>query len=151
MNIQSVVLRRLLCPMKEPFITSFGLEEDKDVILVELTTPNTGATGFAECTASSAPLYCEETNTWRWHVMERFLIPVLFQLDFSDPADLHNRVREGFARSRETKWRKRPWRWRSGMLGPTNTKWRCTSCLVARKRKFPSASASVFNAMCQRS
>lgn len=94
MNIQSVVLRRLLSPMKEPFITSFGLEEDKDVVLVELTT-DTGATGFAECTASTAPLYSEETNDTAWHVMEKFLIPALFQLDFSTPADLH-KVREAF-------------------------------------------------------
>jgi O-succinylbenzoate synthase len=74
--------------MKEPFTTSFGVEEDKDVILVEVTT-DAGATGFAECVASTAPLYSEETNGTAWHVMEQFLIPTLFELSFESAADLH--------------------------------------------------------------
>ncbi len=88
MKIQSITLRRLLTPMREPFTTSFGVEEDKDVILVEVTT-DAGATGFAECVASTAPLYSEETNGTAWHVMEQFLIPALFNLSFDSAADLH--------------------------------------------------------------
>lgn len=87
MRIQSVTLHRLQLPMQEPFVTSFGKEEDKDVILVELTTAS-GATGWAECTASTAPLYSEETNDSAWAVMTNFLIPVLWSLDLDTPADL---------------------------------------------------------------
>ncbi|GMA50290.1 o-succinylbenzoate synthase [Alicyclobacillus contaminans] len=89
MKIQSVTLRRLLTPMREPFQTSFGTEEDKDVVIVELRTAN-GGVGFGECVASTAPLYSEETNDTAWHVMERFLIPKLFELDIQSAADLRS-------------------------------------------------------------
>jgi len=76
MKLQNVVLRRLEMAMREPFETSFGVEHDKDVILVQVNTVQ-GAVGYAECTASTAPLYSEETNATAWHMLNDFLLPTL--------------------------------------------------------------------------
>lgn len=87
MRLTKVVLRQLSLPMTEPFETSFGVETDKAVIVVEACA-DTGAVGFAECVASAAPLYSSETNDTAWHVLEDFLIPALLQRDFRTTEDL---------------------------------------------------------------
>jgi O-succinylbenzoate synthase len=96
MRVESIHLRRLRLPMQEPFETSFGVEHDKDVIIVELRT-DYGTTGFAECVASAEPLYSEETNGTAWHVITEFLAPVLFSLEVRDVQDLRQ-IRTHFAR-----------------------------------------------------
>jgi o-succinylbenzoate synthase len=88
MRIESVTLREIRAKMREPFETSFGVDEDKHVIVVEVLTDN-GATGFAECVASTAPLYSEETVETSWSVMKSFLIPALFNMEFHTVHHLH--------------------------------------------------------------
>ena len=75
MKIRKVTLHRLESKMREPFETSFGREENKDVIIVEVET-ETGAIGFAECVTSTEPLYSSETNETAWHVLRDFIIPM---------------------------------------------------------------------------
>ncbi|MCL6633687.1 MAG: o-succinylbenzoate synthase [Alicyclobacillus herbarius] len=100
MKVKSIHLRRLQLPMQEPFETSFGVEEDKDVILVQLETES-GCMGYAECVAMSAPLYSEETTGTAWHILTDFLVPFLFQTpaltDLTRVEDLLQ-VRHRFAR-----------------------------------------------------
>lgn len=55
-------------------MTSFGVEYDKDVILLEVHT-EAGAIGYSECVASTAPLYSEETNGTAWHMIRDFFGP----------------------------------------------------------------------------
>lgn len=75
MKLRKVTLHRLESKMREPFETSFGREEMKNVIIVEVET-EAGATGFAECVTSEEPLYSSETNETAWHVLRDFLIPM---------------------------------------------------------------------------
>lgn len=89
MRVKSVTLRLLHTKMREPFVTSFGAEEDKEVILVEVQT-DTGAIGFAECVASTAPLYSEETNGTAWSILKAFLIPTVMQMTINSTADLRH-------------------------------------------------------------
>lgn len=96
MRITSVSLRHLRARMREPFVTSFGTEEDKDVILVEVIT-DSGASGFAECVASVAPLYTEETIGTAWSMLQDFLIPRIWPMVFGGPADLHQ-IRQQMSR-----------------------------------------------------
>ncbi|MCL6626835.1 o-succinylbenzoate synthase [Alicyclobacillus shizuokensis] len=99
MRVAAVHLRRLRLPMQEPFETSFGVETDKDVIIVQLET-DSGAVGYAECVAMAAPLYSDETTGTAWHVLTEFFIPYLFRvpqlMDFSSVEDLHQ-IRRHFA------------------------------------------------------
>ena len=68
-------------------MTSFGVEHEKDVILVEIRT-SAGASGFGECVASTAPLYSEETNGTVWHVIRDFLAPQVLGTEIATPQDL---------------------------------------------------------------
>src|SRR5579875_1052338 len=92
MKIESIKLQRLCLKMKEPFETSFGVEEDKDVIIVTVRTMN-GGSGYGECVASTAPLYSAETNVTAWHMLKDFFIPRLVAKNFDSVNDLH-RIRE---------------------------------------------------------
>lgn len=87
MRIRSVHLRRLHLPMREPFETSFGVEKDKDVLVVEVYTEQ-GAVGYGECVASTAPLYSEETVCTAWHMLHDFFVPSLLTESFLYPSDL---------------------------------------------------------------
>ncbi len=87
MNIKSIRIERLELKMKEPFETSFGKEEDKDVIIVTVHTKN-GAIGYGECVAMAAPLYNEETNGTVWHMLQDFLIPAVSAMEFNSKSGL---------------------------------------------------------------
>ncbi len=87
MKIQSIQLRRLRLPMREPFKTSFGMEVEKDVILVEVYTEG-GVVGFGECVASTAPLYSEETNGTVWHMIRDFFAPQVLGAELYTREDL---------------------------------------------------------------
>jgi O-succinylbenzoate synthase len=69
-------LRRIALPLVSPFRTSFGVETDRDILLVRIETPE--AEGWGECVAGTAPLYSSEFIDGAQHVMENFLLPRLF-------------------------------------------------------------------------
>ncbi len=89
MRIESVALRKLHLPMTEPFETSFGREEDKEVVLVEVTS-DSGAVGMAECVAMAEPLYSEETTETAWHLIRDFLTPAVLGVEVESLPDLQH-------------------------------------------------------------
>ncbi|HET7482436.1 MAG TPA: o-succinylbenzoate synthase [Actinomycetota bacterium] len=82
MKIETIELRRIALPMVAPFRTSFGIEQDRDILLVRVVTPD--AEGWGECVASTAPLYSAEYTDGAADVIERYLAPRLFALDDVD-------------------------------------------------------------------
>lgn len=95
MRVQSIELRRLRLPMREPFEASYGVERDKDVILVTVQTA-AGALGYGECVAMSSPHYTEETAHTAWWMLIDFLAPQLKALQVTTTADLFT-IRDRFA------------------------------------------------------
>ena len=79
MKIEAVELRRLRIPLVAPFRTSFGTEHVRDVLLVEVKTPD--ATGWGECVAMSEPAYSAEYVDGAHAVIRDHLVPRLDQLD----------------------------------------------------------------------
>ncbi|MFB9968372.1 o-succinylbenzoate synthase [Sinosporangium siamense] len=75
MKISGIELRRIDLPLVAPFRTSFGVEHERDVLLVRVVTPE--AEGWGECVAMSSPLYSSEYVDASVDVMRRFLIPAL--------------------------------------------------------------------------
>ncbi|GHH64873.1 o-succinylbenzoate synthase [Streptosporangium violaceochromogenes] len=75
MKITGIELRRIAMPLVTPFRTSFGVETERDVLLVRVVTPD--AEGWAECVAMSEPLYSPEYVDGAADVLRRFLIPAL--------------------------------------------------------------------------
>lgn len=90
MNIHQIILRHLKMPLLKPFTTSLGTEYDEDFILVEIVDEE-GVSGWAESVASLEPYYKEETIKTNWHIMEDFLIPLLFEKPIEHPDEVTER------------------------------------------------------------
>lgn len=82
MKLKGFELRRIGMPLVAPFRTSFGVEHDRDVLLVRAVTED--AEGWGECVAMSDPLYSEEYVDGVTDVLKRFLIPALAAADRVD-------------------------------------------------------------------
>lgn len=79
MKLTGVELRRVAMPLVAPFRTSFGVQTDRDVLLVRVVT--TDAEGWGECVAMSDPLYSAEYVDAAADVLRRFFIPELGRLE----------------------------------------------------------------------
>lgn len=85
MKIREIVLHRLHMPLQMRFETSFGVESDRDVILVEAISED-GLIGWGESVALKRPLYNEETTDTVFAILSRELIPLVLENEFSHPA-----------------------------------------------------------------
>ena len=61
--------------LKEPFITSFGTELDKEFLLLTLRDTD-GAEGWSECVAMEQPIYNEETSFPYKHIKDTKILAV---------------------------------------------------------------------------
>ncbi|MEO1055736.1 MAG: o-succinylbenzoate synthase [Actinomycetota bacterium] len=88
--LRRVELRRIDMPLVAPFRTSFGVETDRDILLVrvELGTGDDVVEGWGECTALSEPSYSAEYVDGAQHVIERHLLPRLFRAPAITAADV---------------------------------------------------------------
>ena len=75
MKLERAELFRVNMPLVRPFRTSFGIQHDKDVVLLRLTTDE--GSGWGECVAMYDPGYSSEYNDACIDVMKRFLLPAL--------------------------------------------------------------------------
>lgn len=76
MKLESVELLRLQMPLVAPFRTSFGVQSERDVLLVVAHTTD-GVRGYGECVALADPVYSEEYVQGAEHVMARYLVPAV--------------------------------------------------------------------------
>lgn len=86
MKIESIDLRQIRLPLRNPFTTSFGTEVDRPCIIVAVH--GEGLVGYGECVAGDGPWYSYETMGTAWHVLRDFLIPRLVGTRVDDPADV---------------------------------------------------------------
>lgn len=91
MKITGFELRRISMPLVAPFRTSFGIETERDVLLVRAATSDTD--GWGECVAMSEPLYSSEYVDAAADVMRRFLAPPLLAADDLHPHQVARLVR----------------------------------------------------------
>ncbi len=73
--ISRIEVRHLRMALKSPFRTSFGVEQDRDCLV--LRVEGGGLEGWGECVAGERPGYSYETVGTAWHVLEDFLIPAI--------------------------------------------------------------------------
>lgn len=86
-----IPLERVTChlvelPLVHPFQTSFGKEQRRRALLVQVS--GEGAQGWGECVASSGPWYSYETVDTALLVIREFLLPLLAQARLSHPTQL---------------------------------------------------------------
>lgn len=71
MTIEKIVLREVRMRLKAPFETSFGVTQDRRILLVEVVVD--GVSGWGEVTTVESPSYNSETTDTAWHVISDFI------------------------------------------------------------------------------
>lgn len=90
--IEKIVLKRLAMRLKQPVSTSYGTFQDKEFFLIEVHGAG-GEIGYGESAAFSTPWYTEETVVTTEHVIQEFLIPLLFKDPIEHPDEVFQRFR----------------------------------------------------------
>ena len=86
MRITRAVLRELPLRLKEFFEISSGGTQARRIVL--LTLEGDGVEGWSECGAGETPGYSYETTDTAWHILTRWLLPALVNLDADDAREL---------------------------------------------------------------
>jgi len=84
-KLTGLELRRIAMPLVAPFRTSFGVERERDVLLVRAVSAD--VEGWGECVAMSDPHYSAEYVDGAADVIRRFLVPVLAELSSKSTVD----------------------------------------------------------------
>ncbi|MDZ4672030.1 MAG: o-succinylbenzoate synthase [Phototrophicales bacterium] len=84
-TITHITLHPIALPFVEVLRTSFGVEEFKSAIIVELHTAD-GVIGWGEIVADVRPGYGSETMTTAEHIASEFLLPLLINQTISHPS-----------------------------------------------------------------
>jgi O-succinylbenzoate synthase len=82
MKIEQITLREIRMRLKAPFETSFGVTQDRRILLVEVMAD--GISGWSEITAIETPSYNSETTDTAWHIVSDFVAPVLAGKNFGN-------------------------------------------------------------------
>lgn len=75
-RLEALELRRIAVPMRTPFRTSFGTQQDRDILLVKAITSE--GEGWGECVAMTSPVYSSEYIDGAQQVITSFVAPLLF-------------------------------------------------------------------------
>jgi len=86
-RLDTISLREIRLPLKEPFRISSGVVSERRICLLELTTDD-GVTAWSECVAGEQPNYSSETIDTAWHAMREWLAPRLLASSVSSAADV---------------------------------------------------------------
>ena len=78
-HVERVELRRIAMPLVTPFRTSFGVEVERDILLINVlgTVDGNAVSGWGECVALATPTYSAEYVDGAQHVTEHHLLPRL--------------------------------------------------------------------------
>ena len=75
MKIESINLREINMRLRSPFETSFGVTQNRRILLVEVKAD--GLSGWGEVTTDETPSYNPETTQTAWHIISDFIAPSL--------------------------------------------------------------------------
>jgi o-succinylbenzoate synthase len=76
-RLREVELRRIRLSLVAPFETSFGVQTERDILLVKAVTDR--GEGWGECVAGEEPTYSSEYVEGAQHVLIHHLLPRLFE------------------------------------------------------------------------
>lgn len=86
MKIERIDLFHISMPLVSPFGTSFGVQLDRDCLIMKVYAE--GLIGWGECVATNDPGYSYETAVTAWHILSDFLIPAVLGKDLQEPEEL---------------------------------------------------------------
>jgi o-succinylbenzoate synthase len=82
LRLREIELRELRMRLLHPFETSFGVTQDRRIILVKVTDAE--HEGYGEVTAGEGPFYSDETSDTAWHILRDFIIPSVIGKEISN-------------------------------------------------------------------
>ena len=94
MKIERIDLYHISMPLVSPFGTSFGMQQQRDALILALHSE--GLIGWGECVATNDPGYSYETAVTAWHILSDFLSPTVLGQNLEEPEQLSgwlNKVR----------------------------------------------------------
>ena len=86
MTIEKIELFLCRLPLVHFFETSFGRSYDRTFVLVRVE--GDGHEGWGESVAEANPYYSSETTETVWHIIERFIAPLVLRQSFDHPRDV---------------------------------------------------------------
>jgi o-succinylbenzoate synthase len=84
-SISLVELREIRMRLLHPFETSFGVTQDRRILLVKVSDGQ--LEGYGEVTAGEGPFYCHETVDTAWHILSDFICPRLVGKTIEKPEE----------------------------------------------------------------
>src|SRR6201997_1457596 len=91
MKLEAVELRRIGIPLVAPFETSFGVQHERDILLIKAITSD--GEGWGECVAGEEPTYSPEYVDGAQHVLTHHLLPRLFAREALQAEDVFEILR----------------------------------------------------------
>lgn len=91
MRLERIELRHVRMPLRMPFETSFGVEKDRECLIVCIDAE--GLAGWGECPADRWPGYSYETAGTAWHFLADFVVPAVVGQPVLTPQDFRDRIR----------------------------------------------------------
>ncbi len=85
MKIEKIELREIRMTMKTAFETSFGVTQERRIILVSISSG--GVTGYGEVSCNETPGYSYETTETAWHILNDFIAPNVIGKTLEQPSD----------------------------------------------------------------
>lgn len=92
-RIESITLREIRLPLREPFRISSGVVSDRRILLVQ--TCADGLVGWSECVAGERPNYSSETVDTAWLALDSWLARRLVGETFRSPEAVRDRLESG--------------------------------------------------------
>ena len=83
MRLHAVEMRRIQMALVAPFETSFGVQTERDILLLKALTD--AGEGWGECVAGEDPHYSPEYVDGAQHVLVHHMLPRLFDRDLAAP------------------------------------------------------------------
>jgi O-succinylbenzoate synthase len=90
MRIDRIQLRHIRMPLVSPFETSFGVETEREAIIVRVDSD--GERGWGECVADSWPGYSYETAQTAWHILADHVAPLILGQPLAGIEEYRDRV-----------------------------------------------------------
>jgi o-succinylbenzoate synthase len=85
-KIESLQVREIAMRLSKPFETSFGVTQDRRIILVQLKTDL--GDGWGEVTAGEGPFYNPETTDTAWLILRDFIAQLVIGHTFADAGEV---------------------------------------------------------------
>ena len=87
--IQTIILREIRLPLREPFTTAHGTVDDRRIVLLELEDTD-GCRAWSECVALAEPSYFPDTVDTSWIALREWIAPKILGRAFESPAEIYS-------------------------------------------------------------